>query len=866
MPAPATIVSREGAGSVEATRLAVRATPPGAAAQGSATLRSAPFGSGAIGPFELALAVEPGVEHARLDLAVRNAASHALWLESVVVGLRWPRDAGALRFLRHGWQSWSFTGSRALDAEGEPAFPSGAWLRGMHHAVAATPADRAGWHESDLVTVVGGSRSGAACCLVGALERGRAFGVVYARRDAAGVALELELRVDALLAAGERRELEGVRVALGFDASALLEDFAAAHGALAGARASAPFVAGWCSWYHFFHDVCEADVLRNLEALAAARDELPVEVVQIDDGYQRAVGDWLHTNRKFPRGLAPLAREIRAAGFTPGLWTAPFCAVGESAVAREHREWLLRDGDSLQLGLLHPQWAEDARVYTLDTSRAEVLRHLEDLFRSLVELGFDYLKLDFLYTAAAGCDADDPGVSRAARLRRGLEAIRRGAGEEAFLLGCGCPLGAAVGVVDGMRIGPDVAPAWRTPPGFRIPGVEETQPATRSALRSILARAWMHRRLWQNDPDCLMARADSQLTESEARTLASAIAVTGGMLVFSDDVPALSGERRALVRETLAAARRVDGLGLPGAARARDLLAAEFPSLVAAGSAAGTSVALFDCEDVPAEAAVALYSLAPAELAGSPVPLLSTRPASAVDGCLRAALEPHETSFQLLRWRTRLAVFCDFDGTFSVQDVGATLAARHAGAKRPRTWARYERGELSAWEYNLEVLGDLALPRTRVEEFLASVELDAGAAALVAWCAQRCVPFRVLSDGFDANLLRLQQLHGVAFAFDANHLRYRAGRWRIRAGHPNPACPCGTGTCKRARIEAFRAEHPGVTTVHIGNGRVSDLCGALAADVVFAKDSLATELAQRGVPFAPFATLHDVLPRLESLL
>jgi 2-hydroxy-3-keto-5-methylthiopentenyl-1-phosphate phosphatase len=54
--------------------------------------------------------------------------------------------------------------------------------------------------------------------------------------------------------------------------------------------------------------------------------------------------------------------------------------------------------------------------------------------------------------------------------------------------------------------------------------------------------------------------------------------------------------------------------------------------------------------------------------------------------------------------------------------------------------------------------------------------------------------------------------------------------------------------------------------VHIGNGRVSDLCAALASDVVFAKDTLTDELVDRGVPFEPFDTLRDALPVLERLL
>jgi 2,3-diketo-5-methylthio-1-phosphopentane phosphatase len=213
-----------------------------------------------------------------------------------------------------------------------------------------------------------------------------------------------------------------------------------------------------------------------------------------------------------------------------------------------------------------------------------------------------------------------------------------------------------------------------------------------------------------------------------------------------------------------------------------------------------------------------------------------------------------------------MAVFCDFDGTFAVQDVGATLARRHAGDRRPALWARLERGELSAWEYNLELLDGLELPEEKLEDFLRSVELSPGADVLVRWCESEGVPFRVLSDGFDYNLDRLQEIHEVRFPYEANHLRYDDGAWRIEAGFPNPDCACGTGTCKRGRIETFRREHPGVRIVHIGNGRVSDLCAALSSDVVFAKDSLAEELAERGIPYEPFETLRDTLPTLERLL
>jgi alpha-galactosidase len=848
MTRPTPFVRREGAGLLEPVRLGVRWRVGGAPHFGEARLAA---GRVAVGPWRAAVAVDAEGDVASFDVEIQNAGDARLELDAIVLGFRWRGiETTSLRFLRHGWQSWSASEGRELDDAGEPAFPSGPWLRGMWHALGEPPADRAGWHESDLVTA---ARAGDdAALVVGALERGRDFGVVFLRRDSEGVRVELELWSQVPLGPGETRVHERVRVALGADPQVLLEEHADEHGRVAEARTAAPFRSGWCTWYHFFHEVGEDDLLRNLEALAAARDELPVDVVQLDDGYQRAIGDWLETNEKFPRGLAPVAQAIRDAGFEAGLWTAPFCVTAESRLFEAHPEWLLREGDTLFRGLLHPVWSADHAVYVLDASLEAVTDHLEETFRALVEMGFHYQKLDFLYAEAMQAEGVDPTLSRAGRLRRGLEAVRRGCGDEAFLLGCGCPLGAAVGVVDGMRIGPDVAPSWEPVLALPIPGLEPTAPSTKSAIRNVLNRAWMHRRLWQNDPDCLMTRSDrTQLTALEARALATAVAATGGMAIFSDDLPELSPESRELVAETLTTARRVDAGGARGTARVLDFLTRPIPSGVAARTLAGGVVAGINCDDEPGTRRI--------ELADWGLPDGPEGPELAFD------LDAHEGAWRHLPGGRRLAVFCDMDGTLIDQDVGASLAQRYAGALRPAAWARYERGELTAWDYNLEILDGLAVPEDELEAFLQTIGLDPGATALMAWCEKRDVPFRVLSDGFDRNIDRLMEIHGVRFDYEANQLRYEGGTWRIAASHPNPGCTCGTGCCKAGRIDALRVANPGTVVAHVGNGRVSDLCGALAADVAFAKDSLAEELWRLGARYEPFETLHDVVRSLDRI-
>ncbi len=819
-----------------------------------------------VGSLAVTLAATSDGQCATWSVRVQNAGDAPVRVESLGLGFAWQApDLSHLRFLRQGAQSWSFAGGAALDPAGTPPFPSGPWLRGFHHGTWEAPADRAGWWESDGVTVLG---AGAAACSAGALESGVAFAVVYLRREGDVVRIEIEQRVERPLDPGEAIELEPVRLALGSDANALLEAHAEAQGRRAGARACAPFQAGWCSWYHFFHDVSEDAFVRNLDALVAARDEIPIELVQLDDGYQRAIGDWLETNEKFPSGLAAVARAVRAAGFTPGLWTAPFCVVPESRIYETRREWLLGapDGDGDLRGLHHGIWTKDGWVFVLDATRPEVVTHLEHVFRTLVEMGFPYHKIDFLYTQSLRARAHDPRVTRAARLRRGLAAVRAGAGDEAFVLGCGCPLGPAVGLVDGMRIGPDTAPYWHVL-GPRIAGLERTLPSGRNALRNTLSRAFQHRRFWLNDPDCLMARSkQSSLTRDEVRALAASIAVTGGMTIFSDDVPALTAEERAMVRDTIALAREVDEAAHAGTARAAGLLDAEVAPAVVSRAGADWLVALFNDTEESRRSVLDLEAHGVGVVTPEVIPLLESAHASVAKGSLAVELPPHGAALYRVRGVPRLAVFCDFDGTFAVQDVGSTIARRYAAARRAELWPRLERGELDAWAYNMELLDGLALPEAELEAFLRTIELDPGARDLVAWCERQRVPFRVLSDGFDRNLDRLQQLHGLRFAYDANRLRYENGNWRIGARWPDPNCGCGTGVCKRARIAEFRERHPGVPVVHIGNGRVSDLCAAEVADRVYAKDSLAEVLEERGIPFERFTTLHDVVAHLDRWL
>ncbi|MBV6510218.1 MAG: hypothetical protein JJLCMIEE_03349 [Acidimicrobiales bacterium] len=510
-----------------------------------------------------AIELDTRVADTGLDWTVRNTGREPVAVRAV--GWRVPVEAtGPVRMFANGYQSWSPTGLVVLGRDVDPSLSDNSIdiARGCYHADQDVVAP--GELRSELVTVLADT---AGSVLVGFTGGDRHDGTFRLSKTEDGVQLVCEAFLgDAVLAPGEERRLHGVAVRSDATPAEMLDRWAAEVGQLNRARVAAPYQVGWCSWYHYFHEVTEADFLGNLERAA----DWPFEVFQLDDGFQAAIGDWLSTTASFPNGLEAPAAAVRAAGLRPGIWLAPFLVAPSSEIARYHPEWIARDpaGEQPLIGMYNDHWG--GFVHVLDTSNPAVLEHLERLAADLVDAGFTYLKLDFTYAPSIDGTYLDPSRTPAERVRAGYDAIRRGAGEDTFVLGCGCPLGPAIGVVDGMRIGPDVAPNWAlSPDQLYVPGYAEAAPATLNAWRSTLARSFMHRRLWLNDPDCIMLRTDqTELVPAAARAWAHAVAVSGGMALVSDDLSLLGDAARLVLEEVVETGRQVDASARTGPAPA----------------------------------------------------------------------------------------------------------------------------------------------------------------------------------------------------------------------------------------------------------------------------------------------------------
>lgn len=520
-------------------------------------------------------------------VTARNRGSQLVALNTLDLLAAGPRfSKGALRlaavpgqwaFFSNGYQSWSFAG--ALQADMRQPLSIFGGLGNPKRLNLATPGVYQRGHFTSEMFGAVGDRTHRVGLVLGFLSQCEQFGHVEAYLDTATPSLRLAAQCDGvLLPPGGARTTDWAYlqfVALA-DPDPLGEYMDAAARQAQCDQICAPqhTPVGWCSWYHYFDRVTEQNITANLEALAREQPRLPLDFVQLDDGFQKNIGDWFELNAKFPHGLPWLTEQIRARGHTPGLWLAPYIVRQDAQLRSAHPDWFLRDarGRLANAGFNWSQWC-----YGLDVTHPAVREHTRRLITTAVQTwGFPYLKLDFLYAAALPARRYDPTLTRAQVMRLALTDIRQAAGPEVFLLGCGCPLGSAIGLVNGMRIGTDVAPDWWpdlvppvTHPFLRH---EMEYPSARNAIRNTLQRAAMHRRWWLNDPDCLLARDHAtRLTETEVCSLATVIALSGGMFLVSDDMTQLNPERQRYIAPLLPA--------LKTSARPLDWLATSMPDV-----------------------------------------------------------------------------------------------------------------------------------------------------------------------------------------------------------------------------------------------------------------------------------------------
>lgn len=484
-------------------------------------------------------------------------------------------DPEDISFLRNGYQSWST--ARSYRLKEKPLRP---WLPIVSRAssnLANLPSNHPGILSSEMYSVISDKRQGASFLVGQGAPFNEFFYIklnLYRKR---GRTSHFELQYDfgrKMVRSGDSIDLDLIIMLKG-ETGALEERYFRLVKRDMGVHPPARTIRGWSSWYYYYQKITPEIILRNLEEIR--RFDLGLGVLQIDDGYERHVGDWLELAKPFEGRMRELAGAIRDAGLQPGLWIAPFTADRRSTLFREHPDYISRTESGMRIVAGYNIFWKGHRYYGLDITNPRCEEYVRRVVRTIVhDWGFTYLKCDFLFTGALrDSDPKDFSLSRAEILKAGMRLISEEAGRGVTIVGCGMPLSTGIGSVQVMRVGPDTGPYWikRTGKLLRTGAMV----GVRNSLRNVMVRGAMHKQLWLNDPDCIMLRRrHTHLDASERRTHINAIILSGGPLFVSDDLSRLDREEL----EDLSRATRLNEECFHGRLMVLDLMEREVPELV----------------------------------------------------------------------------------------------------------------------------------------------------------------------------------------------------------------------------------------------------------------------------------------------
>ncbi len=400
---------------------------------------------------------------------------------------------------------------------------------------------------------------------------------------------------------GQSRQTETLLIGYFDDARLGLEAYADAVAKLYSIKLE-PQPSVYCTWYHA-RASNEEKLLANGEFARRHLKPFGFSVVQIDDQWQarfpednsyddsqkkfKGVGPvkvFLGANKNFPKGMKYTAQKLRAMDLIPGIWFMPFAGTWNNPYFADKQD-------------MFAHWPDGTAVVTrwsgslLDMSNPKTQAFVRDRVRRIADWGYGYFKLDGMHTGAvthnvyvntgyatsgrwlntrnfvgdqeAGPGAadvvtpstvlHDPRMTHIEAYRKGLEIVREAA-PDVFILGCNVSqnmrsMGAAFGLIDAMRIGPDNGGAGSGRWNSVMIG-----PHYGSNLY------FLNRRVWHNDPDPIYLRSSNPL--NAAKLMASWVAVSGNMLTISYQFSELPDERLDILKRLVpghkAVARPVD--------------------------------------------------------------------------------------------------------------------------------------------------------------------------------------------------------------------------------------------------------------------------------------------------------------------
>lgn len=203
-------------------------------------------------------------------------------------------------------------------------------------------------------------------------------------------------------------------------------------------------------------------------------------------------------------------------------------------------------------------------------------------------------------------------------------------------------------------------------------------------------------------------------------------------------------------------------------------------------------------------------------------------------------------------------IYCDFDGTISVEDSVNKFFALYANKEWLVVEDLWRAGEISSRECLSRQVALLEnVSEETLEKYIASIEIDEYFTEFCNYVDSLGMKVVVLSDGFEMFIKRVLHRNGLEnVEFYSNTLKYIDNKFTVDFNNFNQACSIGAGTCKCSKVKEK-------DFIYIGDG-LSDLCVAKKATKLFAKGSLKNYCDKIGIGYVKFETFSDILENFQK--
>ncbi|MDQ8735399.1 2-hydroxy-3-keto-5-methylthiopentenyl-1-phosphate phosphatase [Paenibacillus sp. LHD-38] len=205
-------------------------------------------------------------------------------------------------------------------------------------------------------------------------------------------------------------------------------------------------------------------------------------------------------------------------------------------------------------------------------------------------------------------------------------------------------------------------------------------------------------------------------------------------------------------------------------------------------------------------------------------------------------------------------VFCDFDGTITVND-NIIAIIKHFD---PAGWEKIAEQTIAQEITIKDGVGQLfrLLPASMQAEVIAfsisNARIREGFAEFLEYCKEQQIDFYVTSGGIDFFVYPILE----AFNIPRDHIYCNSSDFngeRIEILWPNPCdehCSNDCGMCKTTIMRRFPADQ--YERIIIGDS-VTDFEGAKLADVVYSRSHLTVKCNELGLPHHEYESFHDII-------